>query len=526
MLSKRLVMVTLIVSSFGSIQAMADPTFIALLETALVDKAAYRAFEERFKRNVCDVDKLLIEPGMTVGQLITYGLRTVHRRGALAIAKLVQNSRSNKKETFKTLYEAYENDQKVLADMQDWLYHFEEDVDAIKIDIERGSCLVQHIQCTIGEDIATLLEASIRKDALAIAKIVQDTRSKKESVLQTLCKVCESDPRALEDLKTWIDEFEEDIDRIDYDPASPGKKIGDHITDGLQEKATRKAALAVAMIVEEKRSKNDIVMQTLYRAYESDLEVLEDLKKWVDGLEGREDVDEVDYDPANPGKKIGERITELLNSPTTRQKALAAAAVVQRDRSFEKEVVRVLYKAYEHDNGVYDDLKSWLNQFPVDIDKVYYRLLKDTIGDRITERLITDAHRKEALAVAKLFQGARRNQESIVLTLFKAYEQDQKVFADLKEWQDFVKVDAHKIYYDFDKKITLAQRIDALKRNDLSDLFKSTTTNAHDGKKANWSKAVGLGALAAGAGLLYYYMIYKDPKKNVSEKPQALPAAA
>ncbi len=514
MLSKRLLMLTLIVSSFGSIQAMVDPTFKALLEAALADKAAYRAFEERFKRNVCDVDKVLVEPFTTVGKLITHGLSTAHRREALAVAKLVQNSRSDKTVTLRELYEAYVDDRKVLADLEDWFFHFGGDVDAIEYE-------------SIGEDITTLLEAqSTRKDALAVAKLAQDARSEKELVVQTLYKVYESDPMALEDLKTWIDEFEEDIDRIDYDPASPGKKIGDHITDGLKEKATRKAALAVAMIVEEKRSKNDIVMQTLYRAYESDLEALEDLKKWVDGFEGREDVDEVDYDPANPGKKIGECITELLNSPATRQKALAAAAVVQRDRSFNNEVVRALYKAYERDNGVYDDLKSWLTLFPVDIDKVYYDLLKDTIGDRITIRLSIDVHRKEALAISKLLQGARSDQKTVLLTLFKAYEQDQKVFADLKEWQDFVKADAHKIYYDYAKNITLAQRIDALKRNDLSDLFKSTTTNARDGKKANWSKAVGLGALAAGAGLLYYYMIYKDPKKSVSEKPQALPAAA
>ncbi len=394
---KRLLITILVVSGFGSLQAMnmVDPTFKELLERALVDHTAYRAFQDYYRRDTFDVDDRLIEPGKTVGQFINEALVNDRLDKAVRRHKVV---------------------------------------------------------------------FSLTKEALAVAKLVYVKRSDKSSVTRTLYKGHECGLVVLDELEDWIKYARPDVDKLYYDAAKRDMTIGEHLTKRLQEKETRREAIKVADIVYVDRSNYQSVLQTLYKAYENDSTALEDLHYWFDlFLEGGEDIDTIDFDPARPGK---------------------------------------------------------------------------TIGDRVTERLSTNEHRKEALAFAKLAQGVRSRKNSVLVTLFKAYEKDSTVFADLKEWQDFVKADVSKIYYDSAKKITIAQRVATLKRDDVTSIFKQSkaapdaqaksTGKSDDGKKATWSmrKKVGVvGALIAGAGLLYYYTNYKNPKNAVSDKSQ-LPAAA
>ncbi len=399
MVLKRLLIIVLGVSGFGSMQAMdmVDPTFKELLERALVDHTAYKAFQDYYRRDTFDVDDRLIEPGKTVGQFINEGL--VNER----LDKVVRRHK---------------------------------------------------------------VVFSLTKEALAVAKLVYVKRSDKPSVTRTLYKGHESGLVVLDELEDWVEYARPDVDKLYYDPAKRDMTIGEHLTKRLQEKATRREAIKVADILYVDRSNYQSVLQTLYKAYENDLTALEDLHYWFDlFLEGGEDIDAIDFDPARPGK---------------------------------------------------------------------------TIGERVTERLSTNEHRKEALAFAKLAQGVRSRKNSVLVTLFKAYEKDSKVFADLREWQEFVQADSSKIYYDSAKKITIAQRVAGLKRDDVTNIFKLSKSapsdanakpkaNADDAKKAKWSmskKAGIVGALIAGAGLLYYYMNYKDPKNTISEKPQTLIAAA
>ncbi len=199
---------------------------------------------------------------------------------------------------------------------------------------------------------------------------------------------------------------------------------------------------------------------------------------------------------------------------------------------------RDLYENYEIDPARrFANLQIWVERHRQDIDKVDYYDGK-TIGDRIAERLSTNEHRKEALVFAKIAQSARSNKHSVMVTLFKAYEKDSSVIADLKDWQDFVKADSSEIYYDSAKKITIAQRVEALNRDALTSIFKLSQAapdakaklsgKSDDGKKAKWSMGKKVGvvtALAAGAGLLYYYMNNKDSKNKLSDQSQ-LPAVA
>ncbi len=450
---KRFIIVGLVISGFGSVQAVIDQVTEELLDRAVQDQKHFEAFEEHFRANPFDVDELMYTLGVTVSQHINTFLGTQHRAAALTVARLVLNESSDKSSVFRELYKLHEEDQTVLADLEHWIEDFPDDL--------------------------------------------------------------------------YLD-----VDDIYYDPANEdGGTIGEHIVDRLKTKDTRKAALDVAILVDEYRANRDIVMQTLYAAYEKDHTVLEDIKKWIVAFEGADDVDEIDYNPQDPGKTIGDRITERLRTQRDKKEALAVAAVVQEARSCKKVIFRELFKDYLCDNAVYAELEGWFLKFPLDIDMVFYDRAKriETIGDRLAKHLRTNTHRKEALAVAKLVQGARSLKNSVLLTLFKACEKDPTVFSDLKEWQEFVKADVSKIYYDSAKKITIAQKVAALNRDDVSNLFKhSTITQPVDGKKAKWSMGKKVGvvtALAAGAGLLYYLMNNKDSKNKLSEQPQ-LPAAA
>ncbi len=453
MLLKRFIMVGLIISGSGSVQAVIDQVSGDLLDRAVQDQRHFEAFEEHFRANPFDADELMYTLGVTVSQHINTFLGT-HRAAALTVARLVLNKSSDKSSVFRELYKLHEKDQTVLADLEHWIEDFPDDL--------------------------------------------------------------------------YLD-----VDDIDYDPADKDAgTIGEHITKRLKVRDTRKAALDVAMLVDEYRADRNIVMQTLYAAYEKDQTVLEDIKKWIVAFEGADDVDEIDYNPEDPGKTIGDRITERLRTQWHKKEALAIAAVVQGARSCKKVIFRELYKDYELfcDNAAYAELEDWFVKFPLDIDTVFYGSAKrtETIGDRIAKHLRTNTHRKEALAVAKLVQGARSQKNSVLLVLYKAYEKDPTVFVELKEWQEFVKADVSKIYYDSAKKITIAQKVAALSRDDVSNLFKhSTITQPVDGKKAKWSMGKKVGvvtAFAAGASLLYYYMNNKDSKNKLSDQP--LPAVA
>ncbi len=438
MLFKRIVPITLLfVSGFGSVQAMAnlDATSKERLKGALEDLKHYKAFEEQYKKTTYDVDRVIFDKN-AVGEIIT----------------------------------------------------------------------------------ARLKKKEFRKPALAVAKLVHGARSNEDIVFQTLYSIYESDPTALEELKSWLEDFEENVDAMNY---APGKTIGARITDRLINPATRKGALAVAKLVQVDRTNKDIVLQTLYIACENDKTALEDLEGWV--KVSKKDVDAVNY---APGKTIGERITERLNNKATRKEALAVAMVVQLDRSKDDIVFQTLYKAYESDPTALQELQSWFDEFTGDdVDKIQYDPAKagKTIGERIAARLSKDKTRKEALAVAKLVQAERSNKESVLRTLYTAYEKDQTVFADLKEWQEFVNADVTAIRFDPALPETIGQRIEALKRDDLSNLFKITATaqpNAKtpDDKKAKSSigKTLGLATLVAGAGVLcyYYYMNFKASKNE------------
>ncbi len=519
MLLKRFLIIILVVSGFGSMQAidMIDPISKELLERALVDQGAFEDFRDHYRNDMYNVDKLLIEPDKTAGQLIADHLVT-HAKTALKVAELVHSKRTNRVSVIRTLYRAYENGQTVWDDLVYWVKFARPDVDKVHYDPVNGDM-------TIGQHITKRLkDRRTRKEALAVAELLQGTRTNKNTVFRVLYKAYEIDREVLNDLESWFQKFPLDVDRCYYAPAKQGDKttIGEHILERLRDKATRKEALEVACIVDLERSRHQSVIQTLYRAYEVDPTALEDLENWFDCFEeGGDDIDYVDYDSTKPGKTIGDRIAERLNikahSKNAHKKGRLASA-------FES-----LYHV------VFDAFATKKELFVVDTDPATGELLYDGLS--------AHEHRKEALAFAKLAQRGRSKKHSVTLTLFKAYEQDPTVFADLKEWQDFVKADSSKIYYDSDKKITLAQRIEALKRDDVSNLFKLSPATPSDitidkepikkdRKKNNdgkWSlgKKVGaVGALVAGAGLVYYFMNAKDSKNTLSQNPQTLPAAA
>ncbi len=516
MLFKRIVTITLLlVSGFGSVQAMAslDETSKERLKNALEDLKHYKAFEEQYKKVTYDVDRVTFNKN-AVGGIITARLQKKEfRKPALAVAKLVQGARTNEDIVFQTLYTIYESDPTALEELKSWLDGFEEDVDAMNYAPGK----------TIGARIKERLTyQATRKQELAVAKLVQGDRSNKVEVFQTLYTLCKLDQTALAELENWIEEFKEDVDKT-ADGAHPGKTIGEGITELLANRVLRKEALAVARLVQSHRSNKDVVFQTLYTVYEKDKTALEDLESWVKDFE--KDVDKT-ADLAHPGKTIGERITELLKDKTTRKDALAIAMIVQDYRSNEDIVFQTLYKAYESDPTALKELQSWFDEYEGDdVDKIQYNPAKagKTIGERIAARLSKDKTRKDALAVAKLVQGDRSDKESVLRTLYTAYEKDQTVFADLKEWQEFVNADITAIRFDPALPETIAQRIEALKRDDLTNLFKITATaqpkaKTPDDKKAKWSigKTLGLTTLAAGAGVLcyYYYMNSKDSKNE------------
>ncbi len=235
---------------------------------------------------------------------------------------------------------------------------------------------------------------------------------------------------------------------------------------------------------------------------------------------------DVDTIMSRDGVTIGQLISHRLYYKQ-REGVLAVAKLIQNRRSNKSDVFRQLYKAQVIDPTALKDLKYWFDQFPLDVDTVVHDPVHPgkTFGECIAQRLRLHSARKGALAVAKLVQGARTEKESVLRTLYKAYEIDQSVFGDLKEWQEFVKVDVKVIRFDPACSETIAERIQALNRDDLLKLFNLPKTN-NDGKKMQLSmgKKVGVVVLAAGAGLLYYYMNSKD-KNKLSEQPQ-LPAAA
>ncbi len=235
---------------------------------------------------------------------------------------------------------------------------------------------------------------------------------------------------------------------------------------------------------------------------------------------------DVDTIMSSDGVTIGQLISHRLYYQQ-REGVLAVAKLIQNHRSNKSDVFRQLYKAQVIDPTALKDLKDWFEQFPLDVDMVNHDPAHrgKTFGESIAERLKMNVARKDALAVAKLVQGARTSKESVLRTLYTAYEKDQTIFGYLKEWQEFVKADVKVIRFDPARPETIAERIQALNRDDLLKLFNLPKTN-NDGKKTQWSmgRKVGVAALTACACLLYYYMNSKD-KNKLSEQPQ-LPAAA
>lgn len=269
--------------------------------------------------------------------------------------------------------------------------------------------------------------------------------------------------------------------------------------------------LEVARIVYAEDANGQSKLQTLYKLYEKDPTVLKDGEYWFETLfDAGEDIDKVDYDPEDPElstrswrRTIGERITQRLNINPQRKKAPKKGIFAS--------ALHYVLRAFISERDLVD------------------RATEDKAVDGFREDVSPTEHRKEALAFAKLAQRARSNKDAVLVTLFKAYEKDPSVFADLMEWQDFVKADVSKIYYDSVSTITLAQRIESLDRDDLSNLFKlsrttlSPTKPNKNAKSSKWSmgEKVAVGALAAGAGLLCYYMLNKDPKNIGSDKQHA-----
>ncbi len=514
---KRLLIAILVASGFGSLQAMnmVDPTFKELLERALIDRAAYEDFRNHFNSDMCNVDELFIEPGKTVGQRISEALVT-HPNTAILVARVVHCRRTDKRSVIRTLYKAYENGYAVLDAIAYWAPYAQPDVDRYHYQDPAKKC-----DKSIADRIAERLDVDeTREETLAVARLLQGFRTNKGSVFYTLFRAYESGQDVLDDLKSWIKMFPLDVDQFYYNSKSK-QTIGERITELLRAKETRKEALEIAIIVDPKRSDRNSVMQTLYQAYENDSTALEDLEDWLNQFEEADDIDTIDYDPAKPGKTIGDRVGERLNMNAQ-----------SKDTSV-KEIASSVFSSLGNPFGAFFSRKKGAGAVGAPARKDSQRF----------RELSANEHRKEALAFAKLVQRVRSNKHSVLLTLFKAYETDSTVFEDLKEWQGFVKADVSKIYYDSDKKVTLAQRIEALKRDDVSNLFKLSPATSSDitidkepikkdRKKNNdgtWSlgKKVGaVGALVAGAGLVYYFMSSKGPKNTLSQKPQALPAAA
>ncbi len=512
---KRFLIIILVVSGFGSMQAMdmVDPTFKELLERALIDRAANEDFRNHFNGDMCNVDELFIEPGKTVGQRISEALVT-HTNTAVLVARIVHCRRTDKRSVIRTLYKAYENGYAVLDAIAWWVPYAQPDIDRYHYqDPAKKS------DKTIADRITERLDVDETREAtLAVAELFQPYRSLECSVFHTLYRAYESGQDVLDDLKSWIKKFPLDVDQFYYNGKSK-QTMGERITELLRAKETRKEALEIAIIVDTQRSNRRSVMQTLYQAYESDPTTLEDLENWLNEFEEEADnIDTIDYDPAKPGKTIGDRLAERLNMNAQ-----------SKDTSV-KETAPSVFSSLGNPFGAFFSKKKGAGAVGAPVSKD---------SQRFTE-LSANEHRKEALAFAKLAQRTRSNKHSVLVTLFKAYEKDTTVFADLKEWQDFVKADSSKIYYDSDKKVTLAQRIETLKRDDVSNLFKLSpaTPNidkkvykvdrkiTHDGKWSMGKKAGVVGALIAGAGLVYYFMNAKDSKNTISQKPQTLPAAA
>jgi hypothetical protein len=559
---KRLVSLVTIVLGLGSIQAM-DSTIskdaLDLFKKALIGQVTSEAFEQEFDKAPYDVDLVESEPGVTLAHLIVAGLSSAdYKKNALGIAKVVQQARREQDIVVQGLYKAYEDNptSEALDNLKSWRTIFIENIDIIGYDPNNPGM-------TIGERITDLLATPThRKTAVEVAKVFHEDRSNKNVVLQTLFRAWEHDYTIFEDLEAWFrfigdpatikldrDKLYSNVDKIDYDeldslnPTKRLRTIGHRITELLTVGKNRGEVLKVAKLVHYTCTDEDVVFQVLFKAWEHDKNALDALKCWLKDFV--EDVDDINYDEpdqTDPQKKIrtiGERIAELFTNTEHRKAALELAKLLQVDRSDKDMVFQTLFSAWENDATVVEDLQSWIKDFEEDVDDIDCCITGSgkRIGERISELLSSRTYRKGALAVAKMVQAGRRDKHMVLRALFAACENDRtdkEAFNLLKEWQEFVKADIAVIIVDPTNSETIRDRIANLSRNDLSAVFDHSATKASNstntgsaatkkGSSLSPAKIVGAAVLVVG-GLLYYYRIKNDANKQRTDRDYAVQA--
>jgi hypothetical protein len=214
--------------------------FKKLLELAL-DDGIIDTLKDYYEKIPLGVDELLFAPGKTIGQYISEQIG--RRKGALAVARLVQPGRTDKDAVISALYNVWgktkiHNKNKALQVFKEWFEEFPVNVDLV-------TCPADHANA-LGLSIAQVVEdPKTRAAALELARIVQNSRSDKASVLRTLLKVYETDGAVFEDMKNWVQDFPLiDIDASNYDftlSISIGDKIDQLGGDALKALFNRSA---------------------------------------------------------------------------------------------------------------------------------------------------------------------------------------------------------------------------------------------------------------------------------------------
>lgn len=231
----------------------------------------------------------------------------------------------------------------------------------------------------------------------------------------------------------------------------PGKTVGQHISEQI---GRRKGALAVAALVQPDRTDDSAVITALYNVWEKAKmrhkeQILNSIKEWY--AKYPVNVDEVNCAPDH-AKTLGVCIAQQIGEPKTRVSALELARVVQNKRSDQASVFRTLLKSYESDRAVVDDMKKWVQDFPLsDSDLLAY---DSTLSMSIAAKI--DALGDEAL------------------------------------------------------KALLDRSAGTRPRNNPN------SKDPHADTKNGWSTSQKLGvlALSVGAVIGYYYLIHKDPAKK------------
>jgi len=196
----------------------------ALIDTAKCTEYCKRWSEQDYPYNI-DTESHPFLLGKKVADSITMEIESGDRKLALAIAALVQKSRTDKSSVFKSLFIRLmlpgREDDTLFDDLTIWFEQHPENVDTLYVQEQRtiGDILDLILQHTKGWEIG-----------LKVAALVQAHRTKKNAVFKALCRAFEKDSGnadIVRGLNTWVRDHPISIDSgisgeaPDLDPAGP-----------------------------------------------------------------------------------------------------------------------------------------------------------------------------------------------------------------------------------------------------------------------------------------------------------------